>query len=175
MREVREMNSKCIVLAFCMVLCACDASRDTASRVEAKPWPTKVAIPQWNSSRRVSDQLSTAQVAQLKRQAWGGDPASAYLLHLYYVDLPSASREDSVTWLHIAAENGHGVAASNLASYFQRLGGEQNCLRAKFWYERAIERLADNPGAATAIKNMNLAELAESWEGCLERGAARNQ
>ena len=168
------MNSRWGAIALCILLCGCDRPRTTDATREQTPWPTTAQIPRWDSSRPLSDQVSAAELEKLKRQAWGGDADSGYLVMLYFEGLPHPSSQDIDTWVQIAAENGSGAAASILAANLMNLGGEQNCLRAKFWFERAADLEGGNRSAATTIKQ-DLGDLAEHWAGCIERGAVRHQ
>ena len=162
------MNRAVMVLASLVLLNGCHSSQDGESTA-GRPWPIRMEIPHWDSTRPLSGQLGPSQLAQLKRQGWGGDASSAYLMMLYFEDLAPGGSKDVDTWVQIAAENGSGPAASVLASRLVSLGGEQNCLRAKFWFEKAALLVSDNPDAVATIK-LNLADLAGNWAGCLERG-----
>jgi TPR repeat protein len=163
-----------LVSAFlgCALLCGCYQAHNSNPQPVSKPWPTMSDSPKRDPNRPLSWQLSATQLNQLRRQAWGGDPQSALLLMQYFEDASSSSGHEVEVWRQTAAENGSGVAAAMLASSLMGLGGEQNCLRAKFWFERAAQLDAHNPAAVTTTK-ANLEVLGEGWEGCLERGKQR--
>ena len=164
------MSRALAVLACSAALYGCNGSPEIEPTV-ARPWPTTMDIPRWDSKRPLSSQLNPTQLAQLRRQGWGGDADSAYLMMQYSEDLSPAGSKDVDTWVRIAAENGSGPAASLLASRLVNLGGEQNCLRGKFWFEKAAALLHENSTAVATIK-LNLADLAGNWVGCVARGDA---
>ncbi len=155
-------------LVCCAVLFGCHGPQVDDSKAP-KPWPTKMEIPPRDPNRPISAQLNAREVAQLQRQGWGGDPESALLLRQYFGETSSAVNEIE-KWERISAENGSSVGAALLASRLTELGGEQNCLRAKFWLERAASEFsASNPPAGVEV-NIELEVLAEKWAQCVERG-----
>jgi hypothetical protein len=159
-------------LLGCALLCGCYKTHNGNPQPVSKPWPTQAEIPKRDPNRPLSEQLNAAQLIQLRRQAWGGDQQSALLLMQYFADVSPSDVREVELWRQTAAENGSGVAAAMLASHLMDLGGEQNCLRSKFWFERAVRLDADNPTAVTTTK-INLEVLNDRWEGCLERGRQR--
>jgi hypothetical protein len=130
------------------------------------PWPTTAVIPKLQPGP-LRNQLDASQISTLSRQGLGGDATSARLLMRLY-----AEQRDTVLyekWLQIAAENDDPMAMGIVALGLQKAGGEENCLRAKAWYERDL-RLSSLTGEPVSATTVNLQTLAASWEDCIQGG-----
>lgn len=135
------------------------------------PWPSEFSIPETRIDKPMRQQLSAKDITHLEKQAYVGDAHSARLIMQYYADPAASPSQEFIKWRKIAAENGDSQAAGLLSLDFERLGGEENCLRAKFWQERALQlgQAATDEVATTHLSN--LLALAQTWNECLARGA----
>lgn len=134
------------------------------------PWPTQMFIPAITMSKPLDQQLDVNTLGRLARQAYAGDPISANILTRYYGSPGVNKHDESAMWLEIAAENGDPMAANELAAKFSELGGESNCLRAKFWGERALRLELESGAEVTPTNLTNLVVLADNWSQCVARG-----
>ena len=135
----------------------------------SSPWPKAYVLPTILPGP-LSKQLGEADVSRLTIQAYAGDPASAWLLRQYYASFTPTPSETVSDWELLAAENGDKSGASFYAARLEALGGEQNCLRAKFWYERAFAYSMSSGAAEDVSIRANLESLAQNWQMCLNRG-----
>ena len=157
------------ILLIVLGVAACGNSQPSDATRDVRDVRSKPALPSLDPNRPAASQLSRGQVEGLKRQALSGDPESAILLRRYFAELSPMNRAEVDRWTQVAAENGSSVGASILAASLGDLGGEENCLRKKFWLERAIQ-LNPNDAALVTTATINLSVLAENWDGCVARG-----
>jgi len=154
---------------------ALPAIGSTEYSVPGAPWPTEYSVPTmkvWDDVTR----LSPDDIRQLMRQAYAGDPRSAVIVAEFTKRSESLGK-DAEAWRHIAAENGDVPSMIDIAWNEQLAGGEQHCLRAKFWLERAAVGQAKLP-VSPELKNPSPAEevglygLRDNWDKCLAGHAA---
>jgi hypothetical protein len=111
------------------------------------------------------------------RQGYGGDPLSAVLVAEYFAwQRPPDKRADE-KWRLIAAENGDLTAAVSYAKSLELIGGEEHCLRAKFWLERAalqLQRMPRSPNVKEVdpARAVGLLTLRDHWQQCLDGKAS---
>jgi hypothetical protein len=140
--------------------------------ISMQPWPTNITMPGVDIQKRVVPQLDAGDIPALEKQGYAGDPESARLLAQYYREQGVDRAIDAHNWLTIAAENGSIQAAGILAGEFESWGGEDSCLRAKFWHERALRLHWAASGEVSATHLANLQGLADTWSGCVKRREA---
>jgi hypothetical protein len=172
-----------ILLMLIMLLVACGAREaplteppgqqadDLIAQIQSPPWPTaKVPVEDDAPGHPLS--LADGKRRALERQALAGDEGSALKLFRYYARLSPPDLAGRDRWLEVAAENGDVSAMGMRAGVLAQAGGEDNCLRAKFWEERALRAgVATDGYVETPLAN--LVGLAETWQQCVDRGAAR--
>ncbi len=130
------------------------------------PWPATPVIPEIKSGP-LRNQLDATQISVLSRQGLAGDATSAQLLMRLYAEKHETALYEK--WLQIAAENDDRMAMGIVALGLQKAGGEENCLRAKAWYERDL-RLAGSRGELVDATTVALQGLAAAWEDCIQGG-----
>jgi hypothetical protein len=148
-----------------------DRADKVLAQIPSPPWPT-AKVPVEDNSRGKPLQLDEAARHVLARQALAGDEGSAFKLSLYYALMSPPDLVERQRWLTIAAENGNLYAMGSLASLLEKSGGDQNCLRAKYWQERALRvEMAAHGDAQTQFAN--LLGLAQTWQRCVARGESQ--
>jgi hypothetical protein len=140
------------------------------------PWPLTYKYPVYRTREDVA-KVSDADLQLLKRQGYAGDPVSAVLVAEYYTMLAPPDRDVAREWRRIAAENGDFTAAVTHAKSLELRGGEEHCLRAKFWLEQAASRLEKLPQPSDVKKVdparvVGLHTLRDHWQQCLDGHAS---
>jgi hypothetical protein len=158
--------------------CAKSVNANTLSEfaVPDAPWPQAYDVPALRDWEQVT-QLGEDTVQRLKLQAYAGDPKSAVILAEFSRRSDSRSSEEEARWRRIAAESGDVPSMIDIAWAEQLAGGEERCLRAKFWLERAAIGQSKLP-VSSELRNPSPAEevglygLRDNWTKCLEGNAA---
>jgi len=138
---------------------------DIAALIPNAPWPTNVRVPAIKA-QSVREQISEEELGRLEKQALAGDAASANIVMRYHGEFGGANPLLATKWRKFAAENGDVMAMGLEANALTSAGGEENCLRAKSWYERAL-LIQQSEGSSTEALLANLVGLAENWQRCL--------
>jgi len=147
-----------------------------AMSIPNAPWPVTYV----NQEQRTLEGLtavSESNLQLLKRQGYAGDPVSAVLVAELYERSEPFDKDAVQNWRRIAAENGDTPSCVAHAFSLQQMGGEENCLRAKFWLEKAALGQAklprpNNDKTSDPAKEVGLYALRDHWQQCLDGHAA---
>jgi TPR repeat protein len=106
--------------------------------------------------------LGSEEISQLPQKALLGDADAAQQLAAHYDQAEDKAR--AKYWSRIALENGSPGAMVGYAMRLESGGGNENCLRALYWYKRAA---AVNKSAAEGLEGFQA-----DWSACIERHGA---
>jgi hypothetical protein len=190
MQQMNRLRRRLSLLFAVVVICqGCDSSSQVlesttksrpvtaeASAIPNAPWPLTHKYPEYRIAEDAA-KISDADLQLLIRQGYGGDPVSAVLLAEHYAKSDPPDRDAAQKWRRIAAENGDFTAAITHALSLELKGGEENCLRAKFWLENAVVRLEELPRPKNGKKEdsarvVGLYSLRDNWQKCLDGNAS---
>jgi hypothetical protein len=192
-KQVREVVSMfkalCLIVFSVFVLQACDhggeqtkdstyvdANAGAEKLIPNAPWPVDSDIPVMKTWDEVAA-LPEDVVHRLMRQGYAGDPKSAVVVAEFQVHLKPPDKDAELKWRQIAAENGDVASMTDVAWSEQLMGGEDRCLRAKFWLMRAAEKLSQTDEYrkdknSTPYQDVGLFVLRDKWQECVSGNAA---
>jgi len=179
-RKVTKSHASASIVLCTLMVSSCNSKKHTddadiaLAAISNHPSHTQVVIPAITANKPLQEQVTTDDLHRLEQQAYGGDPLSANLLMQYYAQPATSQAAQVLKWRQIAAENGDSMAAGLVASDLSRKGGEERCLRAKFWEERALRINLERSGEVSPTNISNLEVLASDWDKCVARGSVES-